>query len=400
VSGIARRLKARFGEDTWMVDAEVLPLKESLTGSARPALLVLSAAVGCLLLVACANVANLLLAQAAGRRRELAVRMAVGAGRRDLVRQLLAEALVLSLLGGAGGILVASWGVRALLSFEPGNLPRADGVGLDLPVLVFALGIGLATALGIGVLTALRATRGTPGVSLHQGERAESGGSGRRTLDLLVLSQVAATVVLLVGAGLLGRSLLRLLAVDPGFRAQGVLAMDVSFDDAGEARQVLARRLQLYDELETRLLALPGVHAVGAVNAVPLGGGGADGTFLVIDHEPSGLAAFEALARDPSLTGEAEFRVATASYFRALGIRLESGRLFDDADGPDAPPVAVISASLARARWPQQNPIGVQVEFGNMDGDLRLFMIVGVVSDVRDVGLEREPRPIFYVNFR
>ena len=399
LGGIARRLKQEHGDDTWMVDAAVVPLREALTGTARPALLLLSGAVGFLLLVACANVANLLLAQAAARQREMAVRMAVGASRAHLARQLLSESLILSLLGATGGVLLASFGVRFLLALEPGKLPRAQEVGVSAFALAFSLGMCFLTALGLALVTVLRATREAAPVSLHEAERAPAGAS-RRTLELLVLSQVAATVALLIGAGLLGRSLFRLLSIDPGFRVGSVVAMDVSFADDGEGAAVSARRVRFHDETVARLRALPGVREVGVVNVVPLGGEGADGTFLITDREMRSFDDFDALMRDPALTGEAEFRVATDGFFRALGIRLVRGRLFGEEDGPETPHVALISESLARTRWPSEDPLGKRIQFGNMDGDLRLFTIVGIVGDVREAGLDREPRPTFYAYYR
>jgi predicted permease len=397
---VARRLKAEHGDLTWMADAEVRPLRDSLTAGVRPALIVLSGAVAFLLLVACANVANLLLAQAAARQRELAVRLAVGAGRRRLVRQLVTEALLLSFLGSLGGIVLAGWGVRLLLAFEPGTLPRAEEVGLHAPVLAFAVLLCVGTALLVGLAVVLRSTRGVGSGSLHEGEHAAAGGPRRITLDALVLFQVAATVTLLAGAGLLGRSLLRLLSVDPGFRVASLLALDVAFPADNDSAEALARRVRFSDEVLARLRALPAVREAGLASVVPLGGTGGDGVFLVIDREIGGFEEFEALTRDPALTGEAEFRVASPGYFRALGIPLLRGRLFGEADGPDTPHVAVISESLARRRWPDEDPLGRHVEFGNMDGDLRLFTIVGVVGDVREAGLDREPRPTFYAFYR
>jgi putative ABC transport system permease protein len=395
LSAIARRLKKQLGDDTGMADAAVVPLREALTGRARPALVVLLGAVAFLLLVACANVTNLLLAQAVSRQRELAVRMALGAGRRRLVRQLVTEALLLSLLAATLGVLFASWGVGALLAFEPGKLPRVDEITVNGPVLLFALVVSLVTALALGFLTALRATRPAAMAALRDGERAVTGNASRRLLDALVLSQVAATVALLIGGGLLGRSLLRLLSADPGFRVQSVMAMDVSLPSAEGAGE-LARRARFHDEVIARLRALPGVREVGATTAVPLGGGGSNGSFLVVDHEIKSLDEFESLMRNPALVGEAEFRIASEGYFRALGIRLVRGRLFGESDSAETPHVAVISESLARRRWPNEDPIGRHVEFGNMDGDLRLFTIVGIVGDLHEAGLDAEPRPTFY----
>jgi predicted permease len=398
LSGLARRLAAQYGDDTWMVDASVRPLREALTGDARPALLLLLGAVFFLLLVACANVANLLLAQAAARQRELSIRIAVGAGRGRLVRQLLTEALLLSLAGGAVGVLLARWAVNGLLALEPGKLPRVREVAVDLPVIAFAFAACLVTASAIGLVTALRAT-GAAAPLVLRGARGSSGPASRRTLASLVLSQVAATVVLLVGASLLGRSLLRLLSTDPGFRVGSVVAMDVALP-AAEGEEGWARRVWLHDEVIARLQELPGVREVGAINLVPLAGDGANGTFAVTDHEAARLEELEALFKNPSATGEAHFRIASEGYFRAFRIPLVRGRLFDASDSPDRPHAAVVSESLARQRWPSEDPIGKRVQFGNMDGDLRLFTIVGIVGDVRDAGLDRPPRPTFYANAR
>lgn len=397
-SGLARRLKAQYGDDTWMVDAAVVPLREALTGRVRPALLVLLGAVSCLLLVACANVTNLLLAQSEVRRRELAVRTALGATRGRLTRQLLAEALLLSLAACALGVLFAQWGVAALLATDAGRLPRADEIGLRPEVLAFSAGVSVLTALALGLTTAWRATSDLRPASLHEDGRSPGGGGRRPVLQALVASQVAATVVLLAGAGLLGRSLLRLLSTEPGFRTENVLAMDVSlpFAEGADPRR-LAR---FHQEVVGRLQSLPGVREVGGVNVTPLTGEGANGTFLVTDRPVTDFREFEALVKNPALTGQAEFRIASEGYFRALAIPLLQGRLFDERDGPEAPHAALINASLARQRWPNANPLGKQVEFGNMDGDLRLFTIVGVVGDVREAGLDTEPRPTFYGDYR
>jgi putative ABC transport system permease protein len=398
LSGLARRLKAQYGSDTWMVDVAVVPLREALTGRVRPALLVLLGAVSFLLLVACANAANMMLARAEVRRREFAVRSALGAGRRQLTRQLLAESLLLALAAGAVGVLLAGWGVRILLAFEPGHLPRTSEVGMSLPVLAFALGTAALTAVGLGLITAWRATRDVRPAALHEEGRSPGAGGRRPVLAALVASQVAATVVLLAGAGLLGRSLLALLRTNPGFRTEHVLAMDVSLPQADDADPGWLERF--HEQVIERLKALPGVSAAGGTTVTPFTQGSANGTFLVVDHPVDGFRDFEALAKDPAVAGEAEFRVASRGYFEALGIPLLAGRLFDAHDGPDTPHVAVISNSLARQRWPRGDALGRRIEFGNMDGDLRLFTIVGVVGDVREAGLDAAPRPTFYGDFR
>jgi predicted permease len=399
VSRVARRLREQYKDDTWMADADARLLRQALTGAFERPLYVLLGAVFFLLLVACANVANLLLAQATVRRGELAVRTALGAGTSDLLRQLLAETLLLALAGGGLGLLLAGVGVPALLSLEPGKLPRAEEIGLNAPVLGFALALSLLTALGLGALIAMRAARQAPLAALSASGRGGSGAPRRRALAALVASQVGATAALLVGAGLLGRSLQRLLDVDPGFRTSSVVAIDVALA-AGSSPERLAARARFYDEALERLSGLPGVRQAGLVNAVPLAGGAADGTFLAIDHEIRGTQEFQRLMKDPQIAGHAQFRVASEGYFRALGIPLRRGRLFEATDTQDAPHVAVISESLARTHWQDRDPIGRHVQFGNMDGDLRLFTIVGIVGDVREAGLEAQPRPTFYASLR
>jgi predicted permease len=402
MTALSRGLKELHGDETRMVDVAVLPLREQLVGDVRPALLVLLGASAVLLLIACANVVSLLLARAAARQGELALRLALGAGRARLARQFLVETLVLTITGGAVGLLLAVFGVQALLAFEPGDLPRAGEVGVSWTVLAFALGVSVLAAVGMGLLTAVRSTRGELRDALAQAQRTQAGaGTSHRARSALVLGQVALTLVLLVGAGLLGRSFLRLMEIDPGYRTERALVLDLSLpfpaDDAA-----LRRLTRFYDELLARLRTIPGVTEVGAVNALPLGRGSrGDGTFLIVGNaEQLTMADYERIARDTSRTGEAEFRVASGGYFRAMNIPLIRGRLFDDRDEPDAPHVAVISASLANTRWRGQDPIGKVIQFGNMDGDMRPFTIIGIVGDVRDASLAAEPQPTFYGHYR
>ncbi|HEX6938135.1 MAG TPA: ABC transporter permease [Longimicrobiales bacterium] len=400
LSAIARRLKAEHGDETWMVDAAVVPLHEYLVGNVRPALLVLLAASGVLLLIACANVVNLLLSRMAMRQRELAVRLALGAGSGRLVRQYLAEALVLSLTGGAVGVLLATWGVDALLALEPGRLPRLDEIGVNTTVLGYALVVSILTATALGLLMAWRATRADVRGTLAASQRTMvGGGSSRRVRAGLVVAEVAMTIVLLAGAGLLARSFARLLAVDPGFRTEGAVVMDAMLPAAWDL-QVAVRNRRFLDELVQRIRAVRGVEHVGVTDAPPLSGRGASGMFLILDR-PDEVRSFDDWLRfmeNPNRTGYAEYRQASGDYFRAMGIPLVAGRLFDERDHADAPHVAVISESLARTRWPGEDPIGKLIQFGNMDGDLRPMTIVGVVGDVRHESLEAEPSPTFYGN--
>jgi predicted permease len=403
LSGIAQRLKQQYGQDTMMTDVAVSPLRNALTSNVRPALLVLLGAVGFLLLVACANVVNLLLAQAAARERELAIRSALGAGRKRLVRQFLTEALLLSLTGGALGILAALWGVDALVAMAPSNLPRLQDVAINLPVLFFAFALSVLVASGLGIFTALRATSGdVQGALAERGQGHAITRRGQRLSRVIVAAQIAITLVLLAGAGLLGRSLLRVLAIDPGFRTEHIMTMDLAMPFAEKDTEKV-QRVAFLSELFSRLRAVPGVLEVGGVNGLPLTTGLADGIYVLMNPQeklPTSMEDLGRLFHDSTRTGDADYCVASEGYFHALGIPLRRGRLFDERDTMDAPHVALISQSLAREKWPNMDPLGRTIEFGNMDGDLRLLTVVGVVGDVREDSLEARPRPTIYVNYR
>jgi putative ABC transport system permease protein len=409
ISAIARRIYQVSSEknDYLLRDGTVIPLQESVTGSVRLPLLILLGTVGFLLLVACANVANLLLAQAAVRERELAIRSALGAARGRLVRQFLTEAFLLSLIGGVLGVLAAIWGVAGLVALAPGDLPRLDSVSVSVPVLLFAFVLTTAVAGGLGVFTAARATRGDLRKGLEEGGRGQAGPQGsQRVGRALVAAQIAITLVLVIGAGLLGRSLMKVLEVDPGFRVDKIVAMDVSlpWENMSQPRpdDPNARSAQgiFFANLIDRLKQIPGVRSVGAASALPLTGGLPDGMFVLMTQNevPKTTDDFDVFFRQKERTGEADFCVATSEYFQALGIPLIRGRMFDERDGANTPHVAVISESLARDRWPHQDPIGHTIEFGNMDGDMRLLTIVGIVGDTREYGLDELPRPTVYVN--
>jgi predicted permease len=403
ISAIARRIHSASNEpdDYLLRDGIVVPLRDSITRNSRLALLVLLGAVGFLLLVACANVANLLLAQATARTRELAIRSALGAARGRLIHQFLTEASLLSMLGGGLGVLGAYSGVAGLVWLAPENLPRLGSVSISLPVLGFALLLSAAVALGLGTFIAVRATSGDLRQGLLEGGRGQAGSqSSQRVGRAIVAAQFAITLVLVMGAGLLGRSLMKVLEVDPGFRVDKVVAMNVSLPWV-EDPKAKAQQAVFFSNLLGRLQQIPGVHRVGATSVLPLEEGGLpDGMFLVISPEeaPKSIDSLISLFRQKERTGIADFCVATEGYFRILGIPLIRGRLFDERDGADSPHVAVISESLARSRWPGQDPIGHTIEFGNMDGDLRLLTIVGIVGDIHEYGLDVPPRPTVYVN--
>ena len=403
ISGIARRIHDASPEkgDYLLADGMVTSLHDALTGKARLALLVLLGAVGFLLLVACANVANLLLAQASARQRELAIRSALGAARGRLIRQFLTESLVLALAGGLLGVAGAVAGVRGLIALAPPSLPRLDSVAVSVPVLLFALLLSTAVAAGLGAFTAARATAGNPygGHDLGLGGRGSSGSrAGRRTGRIIVAAQVAITLVLLVGAGLFGRSLMKALQVDPGFRVEQIVTMDVSLPWTGDPK-VKAWQAGFYANLLERLRGIPGVESVGATSGLPMDGGHPDGQFLLMtaDEVPKSFDALRPFENQKARIGNADFVAATEGYFRALGIPLVRGRMFDGRDAVDAPHAAVITQSLARERFSDRDPIGRTIEFGNMDGDLRLLTIVGVVADTHEYSPDAPPRPTVYV---
>jgi predicted permease len=404
LSALSRSLKTRYGDATWMSDAAVVPLREQLTATSRPVLVLLFGAALLLLVIACLNVSNLQLARASTRRREIAVRLAVGAGSGRITRQLLAEAVVLSAAATVVGVTIAFWGVRALVALQPGNLPRIQDVEVNWVVMLFAIGVALCSAVLLGVATSVRAAKQEIRDTLTEGTRTMAGGrTSERVRQGLVVAQVALTIVLLAGAGLLARSFMQLLAVNPGYRTDRSLLVDLSWTFSRDPA-VQLRRKAAQQDLLTRLRALPGVENAGLINDFPLGSGGfADGQFLEMTR-PDEITSFEDRARLgdelKARAGMAGYRIASEGYFSTLGIPLVRGRLFDERDGPDAPHVAIISESLANTKWPGQDALGRFIQFGNMDGDLRGFQIIGIVGDVREISPETVPGPLFYGYYR
>lgn len=398
-SAIARRLRAQYGDDTWMVDAAVDPLRDVVVKPARPALLMLLAAVGLMFVVAVANAANLVLARAVGRDQEFAVRAALGAGRRRLASQFFAEMLLLCGAGGALGVVLAAWGSGALVQLAAGRLPRADAVGIDWIVVAFAVNLALATAAGLSLLVAWRA--GSTGAILRYNQRTSTGAAHSPLRGSLVVAQVALALLLVVGAALLGRSFVALTNVDPGFRTAGFVFMDVSAPFAND-RKALEPFVPFYDELIERLRAVPGVDSVAGISLHPGSGGGWDGT-PVAQNSADEIKSFEdlgAVMSDPARSARGtEYRLASEDYFSAVGIPLLRGRVFERGDGPDAQRVAVVSRSLAERLWPGEDALGKLVQF-DMGGDLTPSTVVGIVADTRDLGLDREPRPTFYAPYR
>ena len=410
LSAIARRIKNQYGKDVDLNNAAVVPLADAMVGDVRTALLTLLGAVGLLLLVACANVAGLLLARTSGRRKELAVRAALGAGRGRLIQQFLAEAFALSLAGGLLGVLIAAWAVRLLPAILPANLPRQNDIAINTPVLLFALGAIVAVAAALGLFAAWRAVANDLQEALTAGSRSYSGtGASQRFRGFLVVGEIAITLVILIGAGLLGRSFLRLISTNPGFRPENLIAMQFSPPNpqgisVGMDQTAIVHQVQLMESLTAALRAIPGAGTVGLAGALPVAAGDnlADGEFLILHGEkpPANFDDFGRIAQNPSQVGHADYCVASRAYFQTMAVPLVRGRMFGDQDGWNSPHVAVISESLARRRWPNQDPIGQMIEFGNMDGNLKPLTIIGIVGDVRASGLDSPPTPIIYVDYR
>ncbi len=409
LSAIARRIRRQYGTQVDLSDAAVVPLADAIVGDVRTALLTLLGAVGLLLLVACANVAGLLVAHTAAHRKELAIRTALGAGRGRLIQQFLAESFVLTFAAGILGVLIAAAGVRILPAILPANLPRQEGIAINFAVLLFALAATAAVAIALGLFAAWRTGSSDLQHALGTGARSHTGSiASERLRSLLVIGEMATTLVILVGAGLLGRSFLRLVSRSPGFRQENLITMEFSLPlplgQEGMDQSATARQIRLLDGIVARLRTIPGAASVGLAGALPVAAGDnlADGLFLIINGQkpPANFDEFGRIGQNRSQTGLAEYAVASEEYFRTLGVPLIRGRMFGEQDDMNSPHVAMISESLARNRWPNQDPIGQVIEFGNMDGNLKPLTIIGIVGDVRARGLDLPPSPIIYVDYR
>jgi putative ABC transport system permease protein len=364
----------------WRV--RLTPIFNQIVGQTRAPLLVLLAAVGFLLLIACANIASLLLARAATRRREMAVRAAIGAGRARIIRQLLTESLLLATLGGGLGLLLAYSGLDALLSFLPPTMPRLQEISLDTHVLLFAASISILTGVLFGLVPAWQASKAPLAEALKDAGRANSAGRGIRSHSLLVTAEVALAAVLLVGAALMLQSFQRLLAVDPGFKPEGVATFEVSLP--GSRYRDGGQRAQFFDRARAQLSSLPGVRAIGAISNLPLSGDESMDYVAVEGAEPAPRG------KEPVT----ENRVIIPGYFEAMGMNLMSGRDFEASDGADKPPVAIVNETLARQFFPEGDAVGKRIKRVLRDKDWST--IVGVVRDVRGHALETPARPQFY----
>jgi putative ABC transport system permease protein len=384
-SDVRRQFLTDTEESSWGL--LLTPLDEFVVGKIRTALWILLGAVLFVLLIACANVANLTLARSAVRQREIAVRAALGASRWRVVRQLLTESVLLSLVGGGLGLLLAMWGVDLLLKLNGSKIPRAAEIGLDSRVVLFTLGVSLLTGVVFGLAPAFQ----TSDVNLHdtlkEGGRSGKTGVRRGVRNALVVAEMSFAVVLLVGAGLLIRSFVELQQVSPGFEPRGVLAMQVSlpqnkYADAN-ARALFGRRM-----LE-QLRALPGVKSAGTTTSLPLSGANQSGSFT-IEGRP------QAPGEDPP---HGSRWLASEDYFETMGIRLVRGRFFDAHDTADAQPVAIVDETLARKYWGTEDPVGKRISFEGPDNQPRWREVVGLVEHVRNEGLEGESRGEYYAPY-
>jgi predicted permease len=374
MNAISTRLEKSYPEDDKGWGAAVNPLREETVGEIRPALLMMLGAVAFVLLIACANVANLVLARTYARRKEIAIRTAMGATRTRIVGQLLAETVVLALCGGALGLIAAHFGIQLLLKFFADKLPRMHEIGLSAPVLWFAVGLSVLTGVLSGVIPALRMSKGDVNDALKQGMgRTDADTGGGKTRSALVVVEVALSLVLLAGAGLMIRSLWNLQRIDPGFDAQNVLTMDVQVN----RRQFksAAEESQFFDQVLARVRTLPGVTAAGAVDDLPLRGG--SNQPVAVEGRP-----MVAMSEQP----EVSVRVATPGYFKTMRIPVLEGRDLSDSDRADSARVVVISESMARQFWPNSSAIGHHLKLSFYPENERT--IVGVVGDVKQTGLD------------
>jgi putative ABC transport system permease protein len=385
VESIAGRLSAEYPKTNEGLTFIVNSLHQDYAGDLRSPILILFAAVGLVLLIACANVANLLLAQATTRRREIAIRLALGARRWTIVRQLLTESLLLAGAGGLLGLIGALWGVEALSKLLPESLSKLQNVSVDARVFLFTLGVSLLTAVVFGGVPALLAARAKPGETLSEVARDTGGGlSGRYVRRLLVVSEVALAVVLLVGAGLLIRSFQILRQVNTGFTTENLLTMRMVLPMPKYAKPEARRAF--YDEVLRRINELPGVESAGMITFLPLSFHGMNFSFSVEGQtSPSDMKLPFAL-----------YRVVSPDYFRAMGIPLQRGRFFDAHDNAGSHPVILVNRRLAEQYWPGQDPTGKRIKIGPLDSPNPWLTVVGVVGDVRQSGLYGDLRMDLY----
>jgi len=383
IDNIMARLEQQYPETNKGWGATAFPLVADTVRQYDTALWVMMFAVGFVLLIACANVANLTLARATARQREIAVRTALGASRWRIVRQLLTESVIVALIGGVGGVLVAFWGIDALRASNPGDAAKfAAGwyqLGINAKVLLFTLGLSLASGIVFGLAPALQMSKPNLNSSLKEGGRHTSG-SSHRLRSSLVVFEVALSLMLLVSAGLLTRSFLSLLRTNPGFNSDNILTMSLVLP--GLKYKELPQRAAFYSDLVQRIKAYPGVESAAVVNYLPLGGANSSDSYLV-EGEPE---------PQPGQENDGRYRVASPDYFRTMEISVIRGRGFTEQDKADTQPVVIVNETLARRHWPEQNPIGKRIRFYGPLDRAPWMQVVGVIADVKhDLTIPVEP---------
>jgi putative ABC transport system permease protein len=389
LSVIASRIEKEYNDSHAGTTMRILPLHEEVIGNVRPILIVLLAAVGFVLLIACANVASLLLTRSLARQKEVAIRSALGASRWRIMRQLLTESILLSLFGGAAGLLIAYWGVPALVSALPQNqlnaMPFLKTLSVDGSILAFSFGLSLLTGLVFGLAPALQSSRLDLNEVLKEGGRNMAAGAGHHLRSVMVVTEIALAVVLLVGAGLMMKSLLRLLQTNVGFKTENLLTMTVILPPAKYT--AASQIINVHQQLQERVRSLPGVTSAGTVDILPVNAGNTTRFFVEGDPVPA-----------PGKEIEANNRVVSDTYFQTLGVPLLAGRVFDQRDAADKPGVVIIGKTIADRLFAGRDPVGRKINYPSIQGDGDL--IVGVVGDVKITGLDEAIRPVLYYPFR
>jgi predicted permease len=389
LSVITQRIEQQFKESHAGTTLKLVPLQEQVVGQVRPILMLLLAAVGLVLVIACANVAGLLLTRSLSRQKEVVIRAALGASRWRVVRQLLTESVLLSLVGGAIGLLLARWGVSGLVAILPDNqisaLPFLTNLGVSPKMLFFSSGIALLTGLFAGLVPALQASRPRLNEVLKEGGRSMATGSGHRLRSAFVITEIALAVVLLVGAGLLLKSLMQILKTSPGFNPENLLTLTVVLPS--DKYQDVAKQIGFYDQLRERLVHVPGVTDVGAVNILPLQPGNTTRFYVEGDPVPQ-----------PGTEVEANTRTVDETYFKTLGVPLLAGRMFDNRDNANAPTSVIIGKTVADKVFAGRDPIGRHLLYAGIQSPP--LLVVGVVGDVKITGLDEAVRPVLYYPFR
>lgn len=388
MSTIAARLQQQYPDTNTDVGSEVVRLHEHVVGDIRPSLLILLGAVGLVLLIACVNVANLLLARAAIRQREIALRVALGASRWRLIRQFLTESVLLGMLGGVIGLLLALAGLKLLTAIIPPNIPQIKNISIDPRVLGFTILVSLLTGVIFGLAPAIQLSSFSPNETLKEGGHNPVASRGNRIRGSLIVAEMAISLVLLIGAGLLINSFLRLRNVDPGFRSDNLLTMRVSLPQSKYPQR--AQRAAFYTEVNRRLESVPGVKSSAVTTNLPLYTQG-NSTNISIEGRPDPPPN-----QEPIIT----VRVISPKYLDTMGIPLLSGRQLTDQDTDDTPNVTVVSETMARRYWPGENAIGKRISFGKAEKDEDWIQIVGIARDVRQYDLISEIKPQMYVGYQ